>query len=362
MSLKGQLYQLLTYEEKHFALKNYFENGLAIRDVATVVGVGESTVREWLKTINCDFKNIELLKPKQRPVHKHNLITELPDWVKTEILDQIKQHSGMGALKLKQYFYRHHQQIVPEKKIYFFLKEKGIIAGRNVKKEPKQEHNRRFEYPAPMIAVQVDPLTLKLSGGIQIYMVTFLDDYSRYILLSQFIVSKEMDEIIRLLRETIRAYGLMERIITDKGSEFVSWQSFTRFEQLLCDLDIELIASGPETPQNQGKIEKWHQTFRKECEKECGGFDSRSQAQFELNNFVSYYNYERPHQALGGLVPADRFYGVAEDLENELASYKTGQRPKECIYFCCNINGKRLVVSGPRNGELTVHQNGKKED
>jgi len=120
-------------------------------------------------------------------------------------------------------------------------------------------------------------------------------------------------------------------------------------------LDIELIASGPETPQNQGKIERWHQTLRKEFEAVRGRFAYQSEAQLELDRFVNYYNYERPHQALGGLVPADRFFGIAEDLEKELASYHAGGRANDRIYFCCNIQGRRLVVSGPRSGDLNVY-------
>ncbi len=56
-------------------------------------------------------------------------------------------------------------------------------------------------------------------------------------------------------------------------------------------------------------------------------------------------------------MPADRFFGIAEDLEKELASYHAGGRADERIYFCCNIQGRRLVVSGPRSGELNIYSN-----
>ena len=240
--------------------------------------------------------------------------------------------------------------------IYFFLKDNGILAQRSREKKEPQEHTRRFEYPYPLAAVQLDLLTINL-GSSKIYLVTFLDDHSRYVLLSQFVKTKTMPEVIRLLMQTIKLHGVMDRIICDKGSEFVSWQSFTEFEGRLCDLDVELIASGPETPQNQGKLERWHQTYRQECERVIGGFDSHSQAQFETDRFVNYYNYERPHQGIGGLVPADRYYGIAEDIERELKQYHRDNHEQRCIYFSCNINGKRLVVSGPRNGELTIYQN-----
>jgi len=266
-------------------------------------------------------------------------------------------HPSMGALKLKQYFFRHHQTILSEKKIYFFLKENGILAKQGKDKKEPNEHSRRFEYPYPLAAVQLDLLTVNLVNKSKIYLVTLLDDYSRYILWSQFIHNKIMSEVIRVLMKTVRKHGVMERIICDKGSEFVSWQSFTSFEERLCELDIELIASGPETPQNQGKLERWHQTYRQECERTIGCFENYSHAQHETDHFVNYYNYERPHQALGGLVPADRYYGLSDELNMALSQYHKDNHEKQCIYFSANINGRRIVVSGPRNGELTIYQN-----
>jgi len=78
-------------------------------------------LRDWLKTIDYDFANIEKLK-RQKPScldRRRPILTTLPDWVQKEILSLKRDPPTMGALKLKQYFFRHHQTIVSEKKIYF---------------------------------------------------------------------------------------------------------------------------------------------------------------------------------------------------------------------------------------------------
>ena len=348
------------YEEKYLALKHHFENGISVEDIAAELGTHRSTVYSWLKRIDYKLENVERLKikGKVRKRARNPVLTELPDWVKAEVLALIKEHPGMGALKLKQYFFRHHQVIVPQKRLYFFLRDEGILAARTKDgKKTDEGEDRRFEYPVPMAAVQLDLLQLRLRDNTKLYLVTFLDDHSRFVLHSRLVPVKEMARIIKQLTETVKTHGIMDRLITDKGSEFVSWNGFTAFETLLCQLDIELIASGPETPQNQGKIERWHQTLRKEFEAVRGRFEHQAEAQLELERFASYYNYERPHQGLGGLVPADRFFGIAEDLEKELASYHAGGRADERIYFCCNIQGRRLVVSGPRSGKLNIYSN-----
>jgi len=351
-------HNFLRYEEKYFALKNYFENDIPLTELASTLGVGDSTVRNWLNKIEFDFTNIERLKRlkptydnRRNPIH-----TDLPDWVKNEILTIKKQHPTMGALKLKQYFFRSHQVILSEKKIYFFLKQNGLVSERK-KNTEKKKHDRSFEYSSPMEAVQVDLLTITLTGNQKVYLVTFLADYSRFILLSEYIPVKSMTGVIKLLTKVVKKYGVMNYIICDKGSEFVSWQSFTEFENLLCALDVELIASGPDTPQNQGKIERWHKTFRNDCERAHKGFTYQAEAQYKTDSFVNYYNYERPHQAIGGLFPADRFYGLADELENELQNYVNGNREEQCIYFSCNIKGKKMVVSGPRDNKLSIYQN-----
>lgn len=360
MSTRGQHYRIFSFREKKFIMEQYFKNGLSVAELVEQYGMSGTAVREWLNKINYDLSNIEALRHKRYPTEKtkQNLTLKLTDWVKEEIAKLLKKNSLIGPLKIKQYFFRIHQEVISERMIYFYLKEKGIIDNRRRNKNPKKkEHNRRFEYPYPLAAVQLDLLTIRLPRKEKIYLVTFLDDYSRFILLSQFIAEKTMSNVIKCLARVIKDYGIMEIIIIDKGSEFVSWKSFTDFEEQLCTFAIELIASGPGKPQNQGKVERWHRTYREEFEKKIVRFESMAQAQLETTQFVNYYNYERPHQGIRGLFPADRFFGISEELEKELALYRSGRREKECIYFCCNINGKKIVVSGPRNGELTIYQN-----
>ena len=66
-----------------------------------------------------------------------------------------------------------------------------------------------------------------------------------------------------------------------------------------------------------GKIERFWKTIWNEflCE---AHFASFADAEQRIGHWISYYNHSRAHQALGGLCPADRFYGVAADKEEAL--------------------------------------------
>lgn len=352
---KRGTYTRLTYAEKKVLLKHYFESGVTKADIGRLSGVSPNTVHGWLLQIDYDFNNIEKLKPKKRAYPKKSqILTELAPWVIDEISELLKKNPFIGPLKIKQYFFRHHQVLLSQKKIYFHLKEQGIIDKRRRRKATEEKHERRFEYDRPLAAVQMDLMQLTLTGNKKAYLISIIDDYSRFILASRLVPAKTMENVMDIFSQTVKKYGVMERVITDKGSEFVSWQSFTEFEDLLCTLDVELIASGPDKPQCQGKIERWHGTLRKEFEEVYGCFDYSVQAQLELDDFVNYYNYERPHQGINGLVPADRLYGLQTEIEKVLDECAADQNKQ--IYFSCNINGEKIVISGPRSQEVKIYR------
>jgi hypothetical protein len=195
--------------------------------------------------------------------------------------------------------------------------------------------------------VQMDCLQAMLTSGQPLWLVSLLDDHSRFILDSRFVPAKTMDEAMGAFREAVKKWGLMDRLLTDEGSEFVSWSGMSRFEQLLASLDVELVTCKPHMPYTLGKLERWHETFRTAL-REHGPLDYSSQAQLFVRETVAYYNYERPHEALGGLVPADRFFGLAADLAAELSAYREHRRRGQQIYVCCRLGERSVVISGPR--------------
>ena len=62
----------------------------------------------------------------------------------------------------------------------------------------------------------------------------------------------------------------------------------------------------PRSPTTTGKIERFHQSLRKEF-LDNRSFRSLEHAQSELDAWVKQYNTERPHQALEMATPAQRF-------------------------------------------------------
>jgi hypothetical protein len=43
-------------------------------------------------------------------------------------------------------------------------------------------------------------------------------------------------------------------------------------------------------------------------------------ARRRIGLFIDYYNFQRPHQGIGGAVPADRFFEAAEEVKRALTA------------------------------------------
>lgn len=346
--------QNYTFEEKKLVLESYLTDHckrISLKQFSLICGINRWTMGDWLRAIGGDLSRIEELRTTRakKPVES---VTGIAEPVQQLILEIKARNRDWGPLKIKQYLFRHEQVLIPQTSIYRFLKAQGLVTERAAATEAGA-HSRSFEYPYPLAAVQLDLMSVTLTSRLTLFLVTLLDDFSRFVLTARFVAVKTMDEVTDVLKETVRRYGVMEKLISDHGSEFMSWQRFTRFEDLLVDLDVEYIASGPDKKENQGKVERWHQTVRLAL-RERGPLDYSSEAQLWIRRVTDAYNYERPHQALGGLVPADRFFGVNEELDTELERYRAGERAGQRIYFACRVGERKIVVSGPRADSLSV--------
>jgi hypothetical protein len=63
----------------------------------------------------------------------------------------------------------------------------------------------------------------------------------------------------------------------------------------------------PASPTTTGKVERFHQTLRRELLDEAGVFPDLAAAQEAVDGFLHEYNTNRPHQSLDMAFPADRF-------------------------------------------------------
>jgi len=185
------------------------------------------------------------------------------------------------------------------------------------KKKGKKESTDRFEARRPLELVQMDILEFFINK-LKVYLLTLLDDFSRFIVGYRLLTRTSIDEVISLVQQAVDQYGKMEEMLTDRGFVFYSWHGVNRFEKYLEVEGIDHAHASAHHPQTLGKIEALNGHLRSELLKH-EHFSSVEEAVTAITGWVFHYNYERTHQGLGGLlVPADRFHGLTDLIRSNL--------------------------------------------
>ena len=130
------------------------------------------------------------------------------------------------------------------------------------------------------------------------FLVTFIDDHSRFVLASRVMSSVTSEAIVTLLRTTVRMFGRPRQVLTDHGCQFVHNRSGrpTIFGAACESLGIKHIMAGVRRPTTCGKIERWHRSFQEELCSRCARDVETIES--ELPSYLEWYNFERVHHSL----------------------------------------------------------------
>jgi transposase InsO family protein len=169
---------------------------------------------------------------------------------------------------------------------------------------------RRFEWSRPNEAWQIDATRWVLRGGREVWVMDVLDDHSRLLVAARACGGPTAEAAWDAICEGAQRWGLPAQVMSDNGtcftSRFQGWSGETAFERDLRALGIHHIPSSPSHPQTCGKLERFHQTLKKWLATQPLA-RSHNQLQGQLDAFAEYYNDQRPHRALAGSTPAERW-------------------------------------------------------
>ena len=218
----------------------------------------------------------------------------------------------------------------------------------------RKEHTGRYEAIRPLQLVHLDFHHFFVHRQRQCLLL-ILDDYSRFITGFNLLKSEHADGAIEAFEESVARFGKPEGVMTDRGSAFHSFQGVSRFERLLEELEISHFLA-QEAAVN-GKAEALNAAVQKELLRQIEFMDL-SDARRQVAAWVRFYNYKRPHHALGGiLVPADRFHGWQDETLRRL---EAGQDVE--VSDLLSTDGRALEVFKVVSvaGQPTVYLMGKK--
>jgi transposase InsO family protein len=162
----------------------------------------------------------------------------------------------------------------------------------------------------------------KLGNRQYCYPLTVTDQASRMILMCEALETTREGPVLEAFARLFKQRGLPAAIRSDNGLPFASpngLYNLSRLSVFWLRLGIALERIKPGNPQQNGRHERMHRTLKQETTRPPGINILQQQARFDA--FVSEFNAERPHEAIGMKVPAElyqppsRAYEGLPDLE-----------------------------------------------
>ena len=137
------------------------------------------------------------------------------------------------------------------------------------------------------------------------YLCSVLDGATRFIVHWEIREQmKEADVETILERAKEKHPEARPRIITDNGPQFIARD----FKEFIRISGMTHVRTSPYYPQSNGKLERWHQSAKRECIRpRCPV--SLQEARRMVGEFVEHYNTKRLHSAIGYITPADKLAG-----------------------------------------------------
>lgn len=223
-----------------------------------------------------------------------------------EILAEYKRHPGLGPSQIKNQLRRKGVKVSVHT-TRRVMEEVGYRPPK-VKREP---HDERFEAVRPNHLWHLDFVHRHINRT-STFNLILIDDYSRFVVGHGTDDAERADLVLDTFEQAVARYGRPEMVIHDKGSAFWSWRGIAKFTALLTELGIDQLEA--QHKEWNGKLEVFNANLHKELF-DVQRFYDVAEMKRRLSAHLWWYNHERTNHALGGLlVPADRYYGRADEV------------------------------------------------
>lgn len=322
------MWELSVAEQRYQAVLAVISDGETVTDVAARFGVSRKTVHGWLARYEAGgLENLgdRSHRPRSCP---HQISAD----VEVAIARMRASHPGWGPRRIVFELARKRSGPVPsESAVYRALVRLNLIDPSGRRRRDRKW--KRWERGAPMELWQMDTVGgFVLADGTKAKALTGVDDHSRFAISAHLMIRESSQRVCEGLTKALRTYGVPEQILTDNGKVFTG--RFNQppvevlFERICRENGIEHLLTQPRSPTTTGKIERFHRALRAEFRTDRV-FANLATAQAELDEWVTEYNTNRPHQGLDMATPASRFLRTETATVHALRSSPPTGRPGE---------------------------------
>ena len=205
MEVKIPKRKVYSLKSKQIAIR-MMRQGWSIKEISELRGIPRSTLYDWLKL---EKRGLPLINKRGR---KEKYIN--PKFIELVVIEWNKQPRGSFKLWL------HFKKLgfgVSQRQIQKILNKNKLKM--NKRKRPKQIKFVKYEYSEPNELWHTDWTTCPYTGK---QLIAFLDDYSRYIVHTEFFDKATTENTIIALKKAIEKHGKPKMILTDNGPQFTN--------------------------------------------------------------------------------------------------------------------------------------------
>ena len=299
------------YEFRLKMVRLFLEEGYSTSILRESFGVSHHSVHRWARAYR--EQGPEGLLVKQHPGAKPKISSA----VKKRIVKVKKKHPEYGARRIADVLKRIFLMSASASSVHKTLSDAGMTEKAKPKPAKNPSKPRFFERSRPNQLWQSDIMTFRLAGR-NAYLIGFLDDYSRYITSLGLYRSQTAAQVLETYRRGVAEYGVPREMLTDNGRQYTNWRGKTRFER---EMKKDRVSPHPLPSPPPHDLWAKSSAFGKASRRSflCApNLAALTRPWKRCGYWVKYYNYKRPHQGIGGLCPADRFFEIAHDLKRTL--------------------------------------------
>ena len=235
-----------------------------------------------------------------RSTFQYDPVPKNDDQIIEELEKLIEKHPSIGFWMC---FYRLRRMgyIWNHKRVYRVYTAMQLNIRRRSKKRLPARVKQALFQPTEINQVwSLDFMEDSLWDGRKFRVLNVIDDFNRELLSVETDTSIPALRVIRILDQLKEYRGLPKMIRVDNGPEFIS----QKLDFYCKDNKIDLIFIQPGKPMQNGFVEHFNGSFRKELFN-AYVFKTISEVKVKIDEWMNDYNYERPHKALGYRAPID---------------------------------------------------------
>lgn len=273
---------------------------IGVRPAAAELGISRNALRDWERKVAKAARG-EGSAPTSGPDPK--TVEAVRD---RAILTEWEKQRGLGPSQIRNQLRRAGTKVSVQT-----VRRVMEGAGYRPPKVERRDHTGSYEATRPNQLWHMDFIHRYVHGQ-KVFLGVWLDDFSRFVVGWALDDAERADAVIASFEEAVARYGRPEAIMHDRGSAFWAWRGVSRFTKILEEYGVDQLVA--EVPQQNGKSEVFNANLQKEFFDRTI-FTDVGDLRRRTGPHLSWYNHQRTHHALGGLlVPADRYYGRVEEV------------------------------------------------